>query len=93
MNRLLPTRSDAEANNKRTGLFAPKSAGKPRPPALGPAAIEAQERKKQYFHDREQLERYSVLKGLLLLAIIVFFISLLRAGWDRAFFHGWWKQW
>ncbi|MGC9199583.1 MAG: hypothetical protein ACP5E5_11710 [Acidobacteriaceae bacterium] len=44
-----------------------------------------------YCREREQLERRSVLRGLILLALLVLSVSVLRAGLDRVFFQGWWR--
>ena len=41
----------------------------------------------------EAREGRSLLRGLLLLALVVLAFSLARAGVGRAFVSGWWKQW
>jgi len=39
------------------------------------------------------LERRSALRGLVLMALLALVVSLIRAGTDRAFYAGWWRQW
>ena len=45
----------------------------------------------RYRREREKTERRSVTRGLILMAIVVLVGSILRAGLDRAFVHGWWR--
>ena len=45
----------------------------------------------RYRRDREKTERRSVTRGLILMAIVVLVGSVVRAGLDRAFVHGWWR--
>ena len=63
----------------------------PRAPALPQALQRAQAEHKASLRERETLERRSILRGLILFAVLVLLISLLRAGWSRAFPAGW--QW
>lgn len=42
---------------------------------------------------REGAEQRRILRGLFLLALAVLLISLLHAGFGRAFVPGWWRQW
>ena len=42
---------------------------------------------------RAQLERRSVVRGLVLLAVIVLVASVLRAGVCNVFLPGWWRHW
>lgn len=65
----------------------------PHPPKLGPAALERAAEAEMYLRDREKLERRSVLRGLLLLALLALLVTLYRADADRIFFSGWWRQW
>jgi hypothetical protein len=44
-----------------------------------------------YRAGRERIERRSVLRGLILLAVVVLVGSIARAGLDRVFVHGWWR--
>jgi hypothetical protein len=40
---------------------------------------------------RETIERRSMVRGLILLAVLVMVVSMARAGLDRVFIHGWWR--
>lgn len=40
---------------------------------------------------RETTERRSVVRGLILLAVLVLVGSIVHAGFDRTFVHGWWR--
>jgi hypothetical protein len=42
---------------------------------------------------RLRLEQRSLLRGLILLALIVLVASLAYAGFSRLFVPGWWRQW
>jgi hypothetical protein len=44
-----------------------------------------------YCGEREQIERRSVVRGLLLMALLALSISIVRSGLDRVFVHGWWR--
>ena len=44
-----------------------------------------------YRKGREQVERRSVVRGLILIALVVLVGSMLHAGLDRVFVHGWWR--
>ncbi len=41
--------------------------------------------------EQERMERRSVVRGLILLAVIMLVGSVARAGLDRVFVHGWWR--
>lgn len=65
----------------------------PRAPAL-PVRLQAAERERaENLKGRERLERRSMLRGLLLLALLVLVVSLLLADAGRAFPSGWWRRW
>lgn len=69
-----------------------KRAEPPRPPAV----LEREPRgsaREQTQRARMRLEQRSMLRGLILLALIVLIASLARAGFDRLFVPGWWRQW
>lgn len=74
-------------------LAVPRRAAPPRPPAPTAAVLKVQSETAEYLRERERLERQSVLRGLVWLALVAFGVSLLRAGVDRAFYAGWWRQW
>ena len=65
-------------------------AASPQLPALSPAVARDRLEFERYRHDREKKERRSVVRGLILLAVVVLVGSMLRAGMDRVFVHGWW---
>ena len=44
-----------------------------------------------YLRERERLESLSVVRGLILLAMLVLLASMVRAGFGRVFVHGWWR--
>ena len=46
-----------------------------------------------YRRMREAVERRSMVRGLVLLAMVVLVASVARAGLDRVFVPGWWRQW
>ncbi len=79
-----------------TAAVTPSHAGHaspPRPPALPAAALQAQAEHLKYRAGREALERRSMLRGLILLALLALVIGIAHAGWSRAFPAGWWRQW
>jgi len=65
-------------------------AASPQLPALSPAVERDRREFEHYRDDREKTERRSVVRGLILLAVVVLVGSMLRAGMDRVFVHGWW---
>ncbi len=65
-------------------------AASPQLPALTPAFERERQEFACYRKDREKTERRSVVRGLILLAVVVLVGSMLRAGLDRVFVHGWW---
>lgn len=44
-----------------------------------------------YRAEREAIERRSMVRGLILLAIVALGSSIARVGIDRAFVPGWWR--
>ena len=66
-------------------------AASPQLPALGPAFARDRKDLRAIVHDREKKERRSVVRGLILLAVVVLVGSMARAGLDRVFVHGWWR--
>ena len=65
----------------------------PRPPAATPAVRKLRLERFAYLREREGRERRSVWRGLLWLVLAVLCFSLVRAGVDRSFYSGWWRQW
>ncbi len=68
-------------------------AGPPRPPAPTRALELDREARQSHYQARERIERHSVLRGLVLLAVLALLAAMARAGLDRVFVHGWWRQW
>jgi hypothetical protein len=65
----------------------------PRPPQPTRALERARAERQEHRSKREVLERRSVVRGLIVLAIVVLVFSFARAGLDRVFVNGWWRQW
>ncbi len=65
----------------------------PRPPALSEREQRRESARMQTLRGRVQTEQRSLLRGLILLAILVLIVSLARAGFDRLLVPGWWRQW
>ena len=63
----------------------------PRIPAPTRALERAELERKTCLRGRETLEARSVVRGLILLAIVVLLASMIRAGFGRVFVHGWWQ--
>ena len=70
---------------------AEHSAEPPRIPAPTPTQERAELERKAYFRKREQMEHRSIVRGLLLLALLVLAASIARAGLGRVFVSGWWR--
>jgi len=66
-------------------------AAPPQLPETSPAFERERRAFEHYRIDREQTERRSVVRGLILLAVLVLVVSMLHAGLDRTFVHGWWR--
>lgn len=64
-----------------------------RPPALGEREQRREKARLAALRARVQLEQRSLLRGLIVLALVVLIVSLARAGYDRLFVPGWWRQW
>lgn len=73
----------------------PKGEHRAAPPQL-PAPTAAFERQRaefeRYRRQRERIERRSVVRGLILLAVLVLLGSIVRAGLERVFVRGWWRS-
>lgn len=65
----------------------------PRAPELPPGLRSAERERTLTLRFREALERKSMLRGLIVLALVILVVSLIRAGADRAFPVGWWRRW
>ena len=65
----------------------------PRAPQPTQALTRAREEQAQYVREREKVEQRSLLRALVLLAVVALVLSIARAGLERVFVHGWWRQW
>ena len=65
----------------------------PRPPSLNERDQRQERRRVDARRTRLRREQRSLLRGLLLLALLVLLVSLARAGFGRLFVPGWWRQW
>ncbi|HEY4357349.1 MAG TPA: hypothetical protein VGN16_16480 [Acidobacteriaceae bacterium] len=63
----------------------------PRIPAPTRALERAEQERDAYIRERQQVERRSVLRGLVLIAVVVLLASIARAGLGRVFPNGWWR--
>ena len=68
-------------------------AGPPRPPALTEREQQRESARLDRLKARVQLEQRSLLRGLILLAVLILIVSLARAGFGRLFVPRWWTQW
>jgi hypothetical protein len=65
----------------------------PRPPALRERDERRERERKEELRARVRREQQSLLRGLILLAVVILIASLARAGFGRLFVPGWWRQW
>jgi len=72
---------------------AGRSAEPPRPPALTEREQRRESTRLDTLKARVRLEQRSLLRGLILLAVVILIASLARAGFGRLFVPGWWRQW
>jgi hypothetical protein len=72
---------------------ADRPAEPPRPPVLSEREQRGETERLDRLRKRAGLERRSLLRGLILLAVVILIASLARAGFDRLFVSGWWRQW
>lgn len=84
---------DKQSTGTRRAASQAPQAQPPGPATLGATALKAQAETRTYLQGRERLEHRSVLRGLLLLAVIALLVGLYRADAGRVFFSGWWRQW
>lgn len=70
-----------------------RRAERPRAPELPASALRERAEAEAYLREREDAERHSVLRGLILLAVLTLSAGLLHGGLSRAFFTGWWRHW
>ena len=65
----------------------------PRPPVLTDREKRRESARLERLNARVRLEQRSLLRGLILLAVLILIASLARAGFGRLFVPGWWRQW
>jgi hypothetical protein len=65
----------------------------PRPPAFTEREQRRESARLDRLNARVRLEQRSLLRGLILLAVVILIASLARAGFGRLFVQGWWRQW
>jgi hypothetical protein len=74
-----------------------RSAGRrvepPRPPALTERDQRRERARLETLKVRVGMEQRSMLRGLILLAVVILIASLARAGFGRLFVPNWWTQW
>ena len=87
------SRNQAPLPLKTSRALSGRRADPPRAPRATPAVLKARAERTLYLRGREQTQARSIQRGLLLLALLAFIISLVRAGTARAFFPGWWQHW
>ena len=63
----------------------------PRRPEPTRGEVRARAEFETYRAGREAIERRSMVRGLILLAVVAAVGSITRAGLDRVFVHGWWR--
>jgi hypothetical protein len=65
----------------------------PRPPALTERDQRRESARLEKLNARLRIEKRSMLRGLILLAVVILIVSLARAGFGRLFVPRWWTQW
>jgi hypothetical protein len=65
----------------------------PRPPALTERDQRRESARLEKLNARLRIEQRSMLRGLILLAVVILIVSLARAGFGRLFVPRWWTQW
>lgn len=68
-------------------------AERPRPPVLSEREQRRESARIETLKGRVRLEQRSLLRGLILLAVVILIVSLVRAGFGRLFVPRWWSQW
>ncbi len=90
----LPQRSPVNFGDRGSqGDPQPHRAESPRAPVLIGKLLQGERERTNEQRGREVLERHSVLRGLILLAVLLLLVSLVHAGARRGFPAGWWQRW
>ena len=66
-------------------------AATPQPPALTRGLERVRVEFDAYRREREAVERRSMVRALILMAIVALVGSIVHAGLDRVFVQGWWR--
>jgi hypothetical protein len=74
-----------------TGRVSEHRAASAQLPVRSPAFERERQAFETYRNEREKTERRSMVRGLILMAVLVLVGSIVRAGLDRVFVHGWWR--
>jgi len=92
---MLPSKPEAEPAQAviAPGVAPLHRASPPRAPRPSAELANAREEHAEYIERREQTERSGFMRALLVLGVLVLLGSIARAGLDRVFVHGWWRQW
>jgi hypothetical protein len=75
------------------GVTQVHRASPPRAPGPSAELSAAREEHAAYVQQREGAERSGLVRALLVLGVVVLLGSIWRAGLDRVFVNGWWRQW
>ena len=65
----------------------------PHPPGLSEREQRRESVRLLTLSERMGVEQRSLLRGLILLAVVILIASLVRAGFGRLFVPRWWTQW
>ena len=60
-------------------------------PAMTRALLLKRKEFEAYRREREAIERRSIARALILIAVVALVGSIVHAGLDRVFVHGWWR--
>jgi len=60
-------------------------------PARTRAVLLKRDEFEAYRREREKIERRSIVRALILIAMVALVGSIAHAGLDRVFVHGWWR--
>jgi hypothetical protein len=89
----LPKSFVDQIDTARTTGSAEHRAAPPRVPEPTRALLADRAASMERRREREGIERRSMVRGLLVIAALVLVLSIARAGLDRVFVPGWWRQW
>jgi hypothetical protein len=90
---MLPSENESAQAVIAPGKTPLHRAAQPRAPRATAELESARVEHAAYVERRERAEHAGFVRALLVLAVVVLGLSIWRAGLDRVFVHGWWKQW